>query len=91
MPVLSWDCRISVTFCITFQNVSKWKVKASGYVGSKISQRESLNVTALQRYSNLLILFTRSPVFCCVCRLFPLLVVLWKEMSFFFLEVFSLH
>lgn len=71
VPVLSWDCWISVTFCITFRNVSKWKFRASQYVGSRISQRESLNVTALQRYSNLLILFTRSPVFCCVCRLFP--------------------
>ena len=29
VPVLSWDCCISVTFCIIFRNVSEWKFRAS--------------------------------------------------------------
>ena len=54
MTVLSWDYYIRVTFCVIFQNISKWKLRASGYVGVKIIQRAAVNVMVLETYSYIL-------------------------------------
>ena len=48
VTVLSWDGYICVTFCVIFQNISKWKLRASGFVGAKIIQRAAVNVTVLE-------------------------------------------
>ena len=71
VTVLSWDYYIHVTFCVIFQNISKWKFRASGYVGVKIIQRAAVNVIVLETYLYLLFFLSGVLSFGYIYLLFP--------------------
>ena len=69
VPVLSWVCYIRVAVCVGFR--TQWKFRASGYVGSKISQRAAVDVMVPETNSNFLFCPPGFLSFGYVCPLFP--------------------